>query len=151
VDYFHQIQYRGLFGAEFKRDPRDGQLKLLEVNARSMGGNAISAACGANDILAAYRDVLGQEVSPRLTYKSGLYFIDVGTDLETMLMLVARRDFSLRAFLHPYRQQKAFNILSRTDPLPFLTLLSTLLRKLPSGLISKRSTAWNHKSGADPC
>jgi predicted ATP-grasp superfamily ATP-dependent carboligase len=59
VDYFQQIQYRGLFGAEFKRDPRDGQLKLLEVNARSMGGNRFETACGANDILAAYRDVLG--------------------------------------------------------------------------------------------
>jgi predicted ATP-grasp superfamily ATP-dependent carboligase len=139
LDYFHQIQYCGLFGAEFKRDARDGSFKLLEVNARSMGGNAISAACGANDILTAYRDVLGEKVAPLLTYESGLYFIDVGTDLETMLALVVRRDFSIREFLHPYRQKKAFNILSRTDPLPFLTLMSTLLHKLPSGLISIRS------------
>jgi predicted ATP-grasp superfamily ATP-dependent carboligase len=151
LEYFHQIQYRGLFGAEFKRDPRDGRFKLLEVNARSMGGNALSSACGASDILAAYWEALGEDVAPRLTYKSGLYFIDVETDLETMLMSVTQRTFSLRAFLHPYRQTKAFNILSPHDPLPFLTLMSTLLHRLPSGLVSKRSTVYRQKEDADKC
>lgn len=35
VEYFQRIRYCGLFGAEFKRDPRDGQFKLLEVKLAS--------------------------------------------------------------------------------------------------------------------
>jgi predicted ATP-grasp superfamily ATP-dependent carboligase len=140
VDYFQQIQYRGLFGAEFKRDPRDGQLKLLEVNARSMGGNRFETACGANDILAAYRDVLGYKVMPMLRYETGVYFIDEIEELGSILSLTLQRQLSFRALLHPYRAtKKTLNYLSREDPLPYLTKMTQIFRQLPSRFITSRA------------
>ena len=130
VDYFQQIHYRGLFGAEFKRDPRDGRFKLLEVNARSMGGSCFNTACGVNDILAAYRDVLGHKVTPMLSYEDGVYFIDEIVELGTVRSLAWQRQLSIQDLLYPYRAtKKVFNFFARDDPAPFLTALSQVLRQ----------------------
>jgi D-aspartate ligase len=34
------IGYRGIAASEFKRDPRDGQIKLIEINPRPYFGSA---------------------------------------------------------------------------------------------------------------
>ncbi len=40
------LQYRGIFSAEFKRDDRDGEFKLLEVNARPWWYVDFAVRCG---------------------------------------------------------------------------------------------------------
>jgi hypothetical protein len=91
-------------------------------------------------VLAAYQDVLGQEIAPRLTYDEGLYFIDIVTDLEVILTQALQRQFSLRTLLSPYRAtKKAFNLLSWEDPLPLLTELTQILRQLPARFITSRA------------
>jgi predicted ATP-grasp superfamily ATP-dependent carboligase len=130
VDYFQRIQYRGLFGAEFKKDRRDGEFKLLEVNARSMGGSCFNTACGANDLFAAYRDMLGHTVAPMLSYEANVYYIDEIVELGTVRSLAWQRQLSLRDLLYPYRAtKKVFNFFAREDPLPFLTAMTQTLRQ----------------------
>jgi predicted ATP-grasp superfamily ATP-dependent carboligase len=129
--YFQAIGYRGLFGAEFKQDPRDGVFKLLEVNARSMGGNYLGAACGANHVFAAYRDTLGQPIPPSTPYRSGIYYVNLLEDLIAIVKTGVRRQWTrneLRPFIGPVQWQQ----LSRDDPLPFLHLLRIYLSKLAS-------------------
>jgi predicted ATP-grasp superfamily ATP-dependent carboligase len=142
--YFQAIGYRGLFGAEFKRDPRDGVYKLLEVNARSMGGNAHSTQCGANDIYAAYRDALGELITPRLDYQAGVYSMFLLSDLKTISTLLRQRAFSLRDVLEPYRHKKQMGIFAWDDPLPFIvnTWALTRARVLPGlNLLQRPPTA----------
>jgi predicted ATP-grasp superfamily ATP-dependent carboligase len=132
VDYFQAIGYRGLFGAEFKQDPRDGTFKLLEVNARSMGGNAHSTACGANDILAAYRDALNRPIAPITQYTVGIHSAFFINDLKTLMVCARQRSLTMREVLAPYRSPNQLGVLARNDPLPFIIdIVSQAAQKLP--------------------
>jgi D-aspartate ligase len=51
--------YRGLSQVEFKRDPRDGRYKLMEINARLWQWHGLATACGVDLPLIAYRDLTG--------------------------------------------------------------------------------------------
>ncbi|HEX8254668.1 MAG TPA: hypothetical protein VF846_16105 [Thermoanaerobaculia bacterium] len=64
-------QYRGIFSAEFKLDPRDSLFKLVEVNCRPWWFNGFAADCGVDTTLMAYDDALGQPVAPVNGYKVG--------------------------------------------------------------------------------
>jgi len=51
--------YRGLSQVEFKRDPRDGRYRLMEINARLWQWHGLATACGVDFPLIAYRDLTG--------------------------------------------------------------------------------------------
>jgi predicted ATP-grasp superfamily ATP-dependent carboligase len=130
LHYFQAIHYHGLFGAEFKRDARDGGFKLLEVNARSMSGNAMALSCGVNHILAAYHDTLGHPMAPQLQYHSGVYHIDSLVALPTLLVRAMHGQAHLRD-LQPYRHRPHWHIWSRNDSLPWLQAIRHALPRLP--------------------
>ena len=61
-----ELRYHGVSQVEFKRDPRDGGYKLMEVNARHWLWHSLATACGVNLSLVAYRDAIGDPyVAPR--------------------------------------------------------------------------------------
>ncbi len=65
------LHYRGIFSAEFKRDDRDGEFKLLEVNARPWWYVDFAVRAGA-DVVGAYcRDALGLPVEAVTRYRVG--------------------------------------------------------------------------------
>jgi predicted ATP-grasp superfamily ATP-dependent carboligase len=66
-----KLRYRGIFQGEFKRDPRDGRFKLLEVNVRPYGEIGFAAACGVDLCEMAYRDALGLPVPTNAEYVVG--------------------------------------------------------------------------------
>ncbi|HZN21825.1 MAG TPA: hypothetical protein VFB57_04635 [Gaiellaceae bacterium] len=53
------LGYRGLSQVEFKRDPRDGRFKLMEINPRLYQWHGLAAACGVDLPRIAYCDLLG--------------------------------------------------------------------------------------------
>jgi predicted ATP-grasp superfamily ATP-dependent carboligase len=65
------MNFRGIFNAEFKRDARDGQLKLLEVNPRAWWYVGFAGNCGVNTCRMAYQDALGLPVEPVTNYETG--------------------------------------------------------------------------------
>ena len=66
-----EVNYRGIFSAELKRDPRDGLFKLLEINARPWWFVDFAVRCGADVCRMAYDDALGHEVRPLESYRIG--------------------------------------------------------------------------------
>jgi predicted ATP-grasp superfamily ATP-dependent carboligase len=60
----HALGFYGLSQVEFKRDPRDGAYKLMEVNPRLFQWHGLAAACGVDLPLIAYRDLTGEQVEP---------------------------------------------------------------------------------------
>ena len=52
----------GLSQVEFKRDPRDGKFKLMEVNPRLWQWHSLARASGVDLPLIAYRDLTGEPV-----------------------------------------------------------------------------------------
>jgi predicted ATP-grasp superfamily ATP-dependent carboligase len=54
------LDFHGISQVEFKRDPRDGRFKLMEVNPRLWQWHGLAAACGVDLPVIAYRDLTGQ-------------------------------------------------------------------------------------------
>lgn len=65
------VGYRGIFNAEFKYDERDGQFKILEVNARPWWYVEFAARSGLDVCSMAYKDALGEDVKPVPGYQIG--------------------------------------------------------------------------------
>jgi D-aspartate ligase len=57
--------YTGISQVEFKRDPRDGRYKLMEINPRLWMWHTLAAACGVNLAHIAYLDLTGRPPEPR--------------------------------------------------------------------------------------
>jgi D-aspartate ligase len=58
------LGFHGLSQVEFKRDPRDGAYKLMEVNPRLFQWHGLAAACRVDLPLIAYRDLTGERLEP---------------------------------------------------------------------------------------
>jgi D-aspartate ligase len=58
------LSFHGISQVEFKRDPRDGELKLMEVNPRLWQWHSLAAACGVDVPLIAYRNLVGERPEP---------------------------------------------------------------------------------------
>ena len=61
----------GLSQVEFKRDPRDGSFRLMEVNPRLWQWHGLASACGVDLPVIAYRDLTGEKVEPVSVHESG--------------------------------------------------------------------------------
>jgi predicted ATP-grasp superfamily ATP-dependent carboligase len=58
------LEHTGLSQVEFKRDPRDGVLRLMEVNPRLWQWHGLAAACGVDLPRIAYEDLVGERPAP---------------------------------------------------------------------------------------
>ena len=58
------VGFHGISQVEFKRDPRDGVYKLMEINPRLWQWHGLAAACGVDLPRIAYRDLLGECPGP---------------------------------------------------------------------------------------
>ena len=57
------FEFHGLSQVEFKRDPRDGRFRLMEINPRLWQWHGLAAACGVDLPRLAYADLVGETPS----------------------------------------------------------------------------------------
>jgi D-aspartate ligase len=62
-----ELDFHGIAQVEWKRDPRDGALKLIEVNPRLWQWHGLTGECGAGVIEIAYWDLVGAGLAPART------------------------------------------------------------------------------------
>jgi predicted ATP-grasp superfamily ATP-dependent carboligase len=62
---FRAMKFHGIGSIEFKRDPRDGEFKLMEVNVRATLLMSADVDAGVDIPLLGYRDVCGAPPPPR--------------------------------------------------------------------------------------
>ena len=74
ADFFAAVGYRGIATAEFKRDPRDGKLRIIEVNPRPSLWFGVSSAAGKRIVLAACMDALRQPLPEDVVVPDGVYW-----------------------------------------------------------------------------
>ncbi len=70
--FCQDIGLRGLANVEFKRDPRDGELKLIEVNHRFTAVNEIVRVAGIDIATMVYDHLVGRPVERMPPYRSGV-------------------------------------------------------------------------------
>ena len=91
--FFRGVNYRGVGSIEFKKDDRDGQYKMIELNARLWQQNVQATYAGINFPLVQYLDLTGQPVEPTTRYKLGVRWFDAIQDFQAYNSL--RRNGSL--------------------------------------------------------
>lgn len=62
-----ELAFHGVSQVEFKRDPRDGRYKLMEVNPRLWQWHSLAASLGVDFPRIAYFDLIGQRSAPVTT------------------------------------------------------------------------------------
>jgi predicted ATP-grasp superfamily ATP-dependent carboligase len=119
---------RGTAGFEFKRDPRDGRPKLIEVNIRVMADVQLLIAAGVDIPWIMYRDLVLDERDPPPEYRVGQYF---AYELPDIFQFARHRNpRSIRAFLEPYRSRhRSFAYFSLRDPRPFVHQITGKIRR----------------------
>ena len=117
--FLHSINYYGLVEVEFKLDPRDGQFKLLDINARTWGYHALGSHAGVDFPSLLYRDQLSSPVEP-CRGRPGVSWVRLLTDVPTGLIDVAAGRLRFRDFCHSLRSYHIEAVFNREDPVPGL-------------------------------
>ena len=65
------LRFHGISQVEFKRDPRTGAHKLIEVNPRLWQWHGLATACGVDLTHIAYLDLVGRRPQPRRMTNEG--------------------------------------------------------------------------------
>jgi len=135
-----ELGFRGIFDAEFKYDERDGQYKIVEVNARPWWFVEFATRCGVDLCGMAYQDALGLPVEPSHGYEVGRRCVYLLRDLATY----RATDRSLVGLLRWARSVKGADeiIYCWDDPRPgissTLASIKKYLRQTWQGFMSRR-------------
>jgi D-aspartate ligase len=129
--FFQRAGVRGLACVEFKRDERDGRLKLIECNHRFTAADALQRACGLELGQLAYNRALGLSGPPLDGYRSGVALWFPREDARAALAYRRSGELSLAAWLRSLAAPLRLPVFSPGDPLPSLL---AALRLLGNGL-----------------
>ncbi|HEY1805471.1 MAG TPA: ATP-grasp domain-containing protein [Terracidiphilus sp.] len=116
--FLRAINYHGLVEIEFKRDPRDGKYKILDVNARAWGFHSIGSACGVDFPYLLYADLLGLRTEP-VCARAGVGWLRLLTDIPTAMADVMHGSLSIKNYIRSLRSTRIEAVFSRKDPGPF--------------------------------
>jgi predicted ATP-grasp superfamily ATP-dependent carboligase len=94
--------YRGAFNAEFKRDPADGLLKILEVNARPAWYAGTIVGSGVDIPWMVYLDAQGLPVPDATEYRVGRYQVVEPQDLRAIMSALRSRSWPHGSILGPW-------------------------------------------------
>lgn len=129
---FEHVGLRGLANAEFKRDERDGQLKLIECNARFTDAAPLFAAAGFDMARHVYFQILGEPCELPRTYPTGLRMVYLSNDYRSFRILRARGELTFGQWVRSVAHRQTFPFLRLDDPGPALvrgrTRLADFLR-----------------------
>ena len=117
--FLTEIGYYGLVELEYKRDPRDGVCKLLDVNARTWGYHSLGAAAGVDFPYLLFRDQVGAPVATAHA-RPGVRWIRLSTDVPNALRDIRAGRLRPGEYLRSLRGVRAEAVFSVSDPLPGL-------------------------------
>ncbi len=135
-----RVGYRGIFSAEFKRDARDGQFRILEVNTRAWTYVEFAARCGVNVVEMAWRDALGLPVDVASTsYPVGEGCVSLQRDINAVRAPPRATRAPWSKIMQQWRRAH-YHTFRLDDPLPGLS----------SAWHLATAHAWWHRAGAEP-
>ena len=129
---FRQAGLRGVANVEFKRDPRDGRLKLIECNARFTAANGLLTASGIDLGAYVYRRLAGLTLPAldEVAYTKGLRLWYPFDDFLAFLDLRREGRLDLASWAKDVAHYQVFPYFSWSDPMPSATLWRLKLRRL---------------------
>jgi D-aspartate ligase len=119
------IGYYGLVELEYKRDPRDGVYKLLDVNARTWGYHSLGGPAGVDFPYLLFRDQIGAPVEEARA-RPGVRWIRLATDVPNALRDIRAGRLRSGDYLRSLRGVHTEAVFSLRDPVPGLYEIALL-------------------------
>ena len=120
------LDFYGLAELEYKLDPRDGEFRLLDFNARAWGYHSLGPSAGVDFPYLLFADQMGLEVEP-CRARPGVRWIRLMTDVPTAIVEMRAGRLDLRSYartvLGGFDVEAVF---SREDPRPGLAEIALL-------------------------
>ena len=123
--FLSAIGYYGLVELEYKRDPRDGVCKLLDVNARTWGYHSLGRSAGVDFPYLLYRDQTGAPLEEAHA-RSGVRWIRLATDVPNALRDIRAGTLRPGDYLRSLRDVHTEAVFSLSDPVPGLYEIALL-------------------------
>jgi len=111
------IEYHGLTELEYKLDPRTGEFKLLDFNARTWGYHTLGFQAGIDFPYLQFAHQIGEPVTP-CRAEVGVRWARLVTDLPAALAEIRIGRLRPRAYLRSLGSADVEAVLSREDLLP---------------------------------
>lgn len=143
LKFFEGIGYRGIGSIEFKKDERDGKLKMIELNPRLWQQNIQATVCGINFPLIQYLDLTGQTPVPQTTFTEGVKWWDAQADFQAFWDYFKRGELSPWSWIRSWIGAKAFNTFAWDDLGPFFKNNEYGLKYIRAPLYALRNRSWN--------
>ena len=125
--FIKNIGYNGVASAEYRKNPKDGKNKMLEINARVWFHSWLSAKCGVNIFLSSYLDAIGEKAEFGKEYSTGVKSIYVDSDIQSSRTMYQRGELTAIEWLSSLRGVRQTVLFELNDPQP---LFVTGLKKL---------------------
>jgi D-aspartate ligase len=132
-----ELSFHGVSQVEFKRDPRDGSYRLMEVNARHWKWHGLAARCGVNLSYAAYRDAIGEPYLAR-RQQDGVKWIVANKDLPLALHEIAAGELGARQYARSLSGTRMDGLHALDDPLPGLMNAGAVTKQVLTGASTVR-------------
>ncbi len=120
MTFFRDIGYRGFGLIEFKRDDRDGVLKLTDLNPRWLKTVNIATDSGIDFPLLHYLDLAGESPAPQFEFRNGVRWLDAVGDLASSWSLYRAGELSPLAWGRSLLGVRSFATFAMDDWGPFL-------------------------------
>jgi len=147
------LGYTGIAEIEYKRDPRDGKNKLIEINPRHWDWHQLGAASGVNITRAAYGDLIGDPTPIMLPVqqKRTTKWVAEDTFITQALARLSERSVNPGKVWKQLAGKRMYSIFSWHDPMPLVRysiqeLLPFLLRSGMRKLLQQPPTLTRTKS-----
>jgi D-aspartate ligase len=132
--FFEGTGYRGLGNIEFKRDTRDGKLKIIEVNGRFTAAQELLVRAGAPIDLIVYCHLTGQEPPRFASYEQQLRYWYPLRDFLSFLDHHKRGELSFFGWVKSIvRFKKVSPLFSFRDLAPFFCAIAAMIQQMVQG------------------
>jgi D-aspartate ligase len=115
IALLRRLKFHGICGTEFKKDPRDGNFKMMEINLRPTLWFSITEASGVDVTYAIYRELVGSPVPRNQVQKNGIRWVYPARDVVSSIYYFWHRDLYLQDWLHSLRNRKVYAIFAGDD------------------------------------
>lgn len=138
--FFRDIGYRGFGLIEFKRDERDGVLKLTDLNPRWLKTVNIATDSGIDFPLLHYLDLAGETPASQYDFRNGVRWLDAIGDLASSWALYRARELSPWAWGRSLLGVRSFATFAMDDWGPFLReyQYGRRLLRIPAAIARRR-------------
>lgn len=134
------LRAMGFYGyscTEFKKDPRDGVYKLMEINGRHNLSTLLAVHCGINFPWLHYRHLIDGIVPKQTRFREDFFWIDIERDLPLIPQRIFKQKESISQILLPYLNPHVFAVYDSQDLKPIIKRYADFSRNAVNSLFHR--------------